>query len=142
MNFEIRIKDINALSPTEVTEIYSRLSVPGRNMRHELEKRYISLSGGQHERITMAMVYHNGYFISWVATRAIDVPFKGDKVPGQTVECFTEPDVRQRGFALLGLQALISAGVLDREIPVAVYRKAAIKLAQRCGCKIVVLCDP
>lgn len=138
-NFEITIKDINALSATEVAAIHTRLSSPGRNMRSELEKRYITPQPGDHETIMIAAVLFNSLFVSWVGTRAVIADIAGASVAAQSVECFTDSELRQRGFALLGLQALISAGFIDRDKPVVVYREAAIRLADRCGCKIVIL---
>ena len=138
-NFEITIKDINALGATEVSAIYTRLSSPGRNMRSELEKRYIAPQPGNHETIMIATVLFNSLFVSWVGTRAVVADVAGNSVAAQSVECFTDNELRQRGFALLGLQALISAGFIDRDKPVVVYREAATRLADRCGCKIVIL---
>ena len=145
MNFEIRIKDINSLSPTEVTTIYNQLchadSDSGSSMRPELEKRYIKPTPGPHPTMMLAMVWHNGIFVSWVGTRPWPEKFKGQPVTAQTVECFTDLECRRHGLARLGLQALISAGVLKRDKIVSAYSPAAVKLAQQCGCKTVILCE-
>lgn len=142
MDFYVRIKNINALGVVDVAAIYSRLSSPGRNMRKELELRYIDPQPGPHESIAMALVWHNDVFVSWVGTRVVQARMGGRDVTAQTVECFTDPEMRKRGFAAIGLQALIAGGLIDRTKPVAVYRRSAVKLAERCGCKIVILCDP
>lgn len=146
MNFEIRIKDINALSPTDVTTIYNELSKADSaslsSIRKELHKRYIKPTPGPHPEMCLAMVWHNGMFVSWVGTRAWPEKFKGEPVTAQTVECFTYPECRRHGLARLGLQALISAGVLNRNKLVAVYAPSAVRLAQQCGCKTVILCKP
>ena len=140
MDFYINLKDINTLSPTEIDEIYNRLSVPGRNMRDEISKRYIERWPCEHESMTMALIHQNGLFVAWVGSRPFKEKFKGKMLDVQTVECFTDPELRRRGISQLGLQALISAGVINQDKPVAVYEKSVVKIAERCGCKFVVLC--
>ena len=142
MDFRIIIKDINRLSPVEVTTIYSRLSNHGRNMRTELEKRYIAPQPGNHETITLAMIWHNDLFVAWVGTRKVTESLAGELVKATSIECFTDPELRRHGFAQLGLQALITAGIIRRDKPVAVYREAAVALATKAGCTTVLLCDP
>lgn len=145
MNFEVRIKDINRLTLTDVTAIMSRMSWPDSNsdssMQKELEKRYIRPTPGPHPQMWMAMVWHNGMFVSWVGTRPWPEKFKGEPVMAQTVECFTDPDCRRHGLARLGLSALISAGLLDRKKIVSVYAPEVVKLAEQCGCKTVIYCE-
>ena len=146
MDFRILVKDINALGPIDVTAIYTRLSWPDSksdsSIRKELEARYIDPVPGPHEKMAMALVWCNRMLIGWVGTRAWFEKFKGDRIPVQTIECFVEPEMRQRGYAMLGLQALLTAGRIDRDKPVAVYAKNVVKIAERCGCKTVLLCDP
>lgn len=145
MNFEIRIKDINRLALTDVTAIYSRLSHKDSgsdsSIQPELEKRYIHPTPGPHPTMWLAMVWENGAFLSWVATRPWPEKFKGEPVTAQTIECFTDPARRRRGLARLGLQALISAGLLDQNKIVSVYSPSAVQLARSCGCKTVILCE-
>lgn len=145
MNFEIRIKDINLLSPTEMTTIYNKLSWKNANtsgsMRDELEKRYIRPTTGPRPPMPLAMVWQNGVFVCWVGTRSWPEMFKGEKIVAQTIECFTAPEYRRNGLARMGLQALISAGVLNREAPVSVYAPEVLPLARQCGCKVVLLCE-
>ena len=142
MDFYVRIKNINALGAVDVAAIYSRLSNPGRNMRKELEMRYLSPEPGPHESINLALVWFEETFVAWVGTRTVQTRLSGRTVEAQSIECFTDPDFRKRGFAALGLQALISAGLIDKSNPVEVYRRSAFKVAERCGCKIVILTDP
>jgi hypothetical protein len=145
MNFEIRIKDINKLSLTDITAIYSRLSWADSNsdssIQKELEKRYVKPVDGPHPSMMLAMVWHNGTFAAWVGTRYWPEKFKGEPVVAQTVECFTAPEYRRRGLARLGLLALISAEYLNRNEIVSVYSPAALHLARQCGCKQVILCE-
>ena len=145
MNFEIRIKDINKLSLTEVVAIYNRLSHKDSNsdssLRPEMEKRYIHPAPGPHPPMWLAMVWQNGMFVSWVGTRLWPEKFKGRPITAQTIECFTDPECRRHGLARLGLQALISAGLINRKEFVAVYSADVVPLAQSCGCKTVLLCD-
>lgn len=140
MDFHISLKDINTLSPTEVDDMYTRLSVPGRNMRKELTKRYIECWPGEHEEMMMALIYYNGLFVAWVGSRPFKEKFKGRLIDVQTIECFTAPEVRRRGFLRLGLQALLSAGVINPNKIVSVYARSVVKTAESCGCKTVVLC--
>lgn len=142
MDYRIQIKDINALSPAEINQMYTRLSRPGRNMRQELRNRYIEPKTGIHESIMLALIWHNDLFVAWVGTRAFKEKFKGDLIQVQTIECFTDVEVRRRGFAQLGLQSLITAGIINVDAPVAVYNPSVVKIAERCGCKTVVLCIP
>jgi len=144
MNFEVRIKDINHLGLTDVTAIMSRLSHPNSgsasSIQPELIKRYVKPEPGPHPPMWLAMVWQNGLFVSWVGTRLWPEKFKGDLVMAQTIECFTDSECRRHGLARLGLQALISAGLLDRNKIVSVYAAEVVKMAQQCGCKTVILC--
>lgn len=146
MEFVIKIKDINALGLTDVTAIMSRLSWPDSgstsSIQRELEKRYINKEPGQHPEMAIAFVWLNDTLAGWVGTRLWPEKFKGDPITAQTIECFVDPEYRRRGIATLGLQALISTGKLDKDKFVSVYAPDAMKLAQRCGCKIVLLCEP
>lgn len=144
--FEISIRDINNLTPAEVREIRQRLSwsladaLPD-SMQPEINRRHGAGITGPHPPIVMAVVYYNGYFVAWVATRPWFEKFKGELIPVQTIECFTDPELRQRGFAQLGLQALLSSGHINRKNPVAVYHKSVVKIAERSGCSCIILCN-
>jgi hypothetical protein len=144
--FVIKIRDINKLGLIDVTAIYSRLSWPDSgstsSIQKELAKRYLTPEPGPHPEMAIALIWHNSLLVAWVGTRPWPEKFKGETITAQTIECFTDPELRQRGYAMLGLQALITAGFIDREKPVAVYAKPVIKVAERCGCKIALLCDP
>lgn len=144
--FVIKIRDINRLTIMDAAVIYSRLSRPdsgsASSIRKELNKRYLAPQPGPHPEMAIALIWHNGLLAAWVGTRLWPERFKGEKIMAQTVECFTDPALRQRGYALLGLQALLAAGFIDREKPVAVYAKTVVKIAKRCGCQIVLLCEP
>ena len=145
MNFEIRIKDINHLSLTDVTAIYSRLSHPDSgsdsSIQKELDKRDRHPTPEPHATMWLAMVWQSGVFVGWVGTRAWPEKFKGEPVTAQTIECFTAPEYRRHGLARLGLQALISAGLLDRNRIVSVYAPEVLPMARSCGCKTVILCE-
>jgi GNAT superfamily N-acetyltransferase len=139
--FNIYIRSINKLALTDVTAIYSRLGWEDGNIRKELRTRYIEPVVGPHSEMFLALVWYNGTLVSWVGTRQYPEKFKGVLAPRQTIECFTDPALRGRGFAQVGLSALIAAGLINRREVVAVYSREAIKLAERCGCRIVVFCD-
>lgn len=145
MDFWIKIKDINELKTVDVMALYTRLSKTdshsASSMRKELEKRYINSEPGPHPKMTIAVIWCNSVLAGWVGTRPWPEKLKGETVTAQTIECFVDPELRNRGFAQLGLQALMSAGHVARDKPVAVYHKSAIKIAERCGCKIVLLCE-
>ena len=145
MNFEIRVKDINALLPDEVATLYNELthahSGSVASLRPELEKRYLKPVPGEHPPMALALVWMNNLLVAWVGTRAWPEKFKGDPVTAQTVECFTYPECRRHGLARMGLLALISAGHIDRNKVVSVYAPEVIKLAESCGCKVVILCE-
>lgn len=145
MEFVIKIKDINDLGLIEVTAIYTRLSWPdsGSNssMQKELDKRYKEKQPGPHPNMAVAVVWLDETIVGWVATRPWPEKFKGKAVTAQTVECFVDPEFRRRGIARLGLQALISAGALNRDEIVSVYAPEVVKLAQQCGCKVVIYCE-
>lgn len=145
MEFVVKIKDINKLGLIDVTAIMSRLSWPdsgsSSSIQEELDKRYINVQPGPHPEMAIALIWWNENLIGWVGTRPWPEKFKGKKVIAQTVECFVDPDYRRMGMAKLGLQALITANKIDRADFVATYAPAAMKLAQACGCQIVLLCD-
>jgi hypothetical protein len=145
MDFRILIKDINALGTIDVTAIYTRLSWPDStsdsSIRKELEKRYVTPEPGPHPEMTIAVIWCNSMLAGWVGTRPWPEKFKGEIITAQTVECFVDPELRNRGFAQMGLQALITAGALKRDDPVAVYAPNVVKIARQCGCKTVLLCE-
>jgi len=146
MDFRIRIKDINKLSPIDVTAIYTRLSWPNSgsdsSIRKELEKRYIAPKPGAHPEMTLALVWCDDVLVGWVGTRPWEEKFKGETITVQTVECFVDQEYRRRGFASLGMQALITAGAIARARPVAVYAVEAVNVAKQAGCQTVLLCEP
>lgn len=145
MEFRIFIKDINKLGVIDVSAIYTRLSWPDSgsdsSIQKELEKRYIAQAPGPHPEMAIALVWFNGTLAGWVGTRPWPEKFKGETITVQTIECFVDPEYRRRGFASLGLQALITAGILRRDAPVAVYAPAAVNVAKQCGCQTVLLCE-
>ena len=144
--FTIRVCDINKLALTDVTAIYSRLCWPdshrANSMQHELDMRYIDPTPGPHPEMAIALVQCDGELEAWVGSRPWAELFKGEKTTVQTIECFTDPALRRCGYGQLGLQALISAGKIDRELPVAVYHSSVLSIARRAGCKIVLLGNP
>lgn len=145
-DIDIRIRDLSKLKPAEVSDICERLSWPLEDalpdsMRPEIIRRHIEPEPGPHTPITMALVYHNNYLVAWVATRPFHEKFKGEIIAVQTIECFTDRELRQRGFAQIGLNALISAGQIARDKPVSVYHASVVKIAERCGFKCVILCN-
>lgn len=146
MEFRIVIKDINKLSLIDATAIYTRLSWPDSesdsSIRKELDKRYLAPTAGPHPEMALALIWCNGLLAGWVGSRPWTEKFKGDPITVQTVECFVDPELRNRGFAQLGLQALLTAGFVARDKPVAVYHKSVLKIAERAGCKTVLLCIP
>lgn len=142
MEFVVKIKDINALNAVDVAAMYTRLSNPGRNMRTELERRYVTPAPGPHETIMLATVWCNDEFVAWVGTRAVTAKFKGEAVAAQSIECFTAVEHRRKGLAQFGLLALVAGGYINRETPVTVYRASVIPLATKVGCKTVIYCDP
>jgi predicted acetyltransferase len=145
MDFWIKIKDINELRTVDVTAIYTRLSWPesksDSSIRKELEKRYVFPEPGPHPKMAIAIIWCNSVLAGWVGTRPWPEKFKGETITAQTIECFVDPELRNRGFARMGLQALITAGSLKRDEPVAVYAPNVVNIAKQCGCKTVLLCE-
>jgi hypothetical protein len=146
MDITIKIKDINHLALIDVTAIYSRLSWPdsGSNssIQKELNKRYQDPQPGPHANMAIALIWCNEFLVGWVGTRPWFEKFKGKTIEVQTIECFIDPECRNRGFAALGLQALITVGELKRDKPVAVYAPNVVNIAKQCKCKTVLLCEP
>ncbi len=145
MRIVIKINDINCLSVTEVTAIYTRLSKENSNsdssIRKELRKRYIDVQPGPHPEMEMATIRIDDVLAGWVGTRLWTEKFKGETVTAQTVECFVAPEFRRRGVATMGLQALITAKKINRNDFVAVYAPEVVQMATQCGCKTVLLCE-
>ena len=146
MDFRITIKDINKLSAVDVTAIHTRLSWPESestsSIKKELDKRYILPEPGPHPEMAIALIWFNALLVGWVGTRPWQEKFKGEDTTVQTFECFIDPDCRRHGFARLGMQALITAGIVKRHAPVAVYAPEVVNIPKQCGCQIVLLCEP
>jgi hypothetical protein len=146
MDISIKIKDINRLGLVDVTAIMTRLSWPDSgsdsSIRKELAKRYLHVNHEQpHPEMAMALVWFDETLVGWVGSRPWPEKFKGRAVTAQTIECFVDPEYRRRGIAKLGLQALITAGAVKRDQIVSVYSPDVIKLAEQCGCKVVIYCE-
>jgi hypothetical protein len=145
MDLFIRIKDINKLRTVDIVAIYTRLSWPdsksNSSIRKELYKRYVAPEPGPHPKMAMAIIWCNETLVGWVGTRPWPEKFKGETITAQTIECFVDPEYRRRGFARLGLQALVTAGKIKIDEPVAVYSADAVNVAKQCGCKTVLLCE-
>lgn len=145
MEIVIKLKDINELGLIDVTAIMSRLSWPDSgsdsSIQKELDKRYIHIQPGPHPKMRIALIWLDDVLMGWVGTRLWPEKFKGKPITAQTIECFIDQEQRRRGFARLGLQALISAGFIDRDEPVSVYAPEVVGTARSCGCKTVILCE-
>jgi GNAT superfamily N-acetyltransferase len=146
MNINIKIKDINQLGLVDVTAILTRLSWPDSgsdsSIQKELSKRYLHVNHEQpYPEMAIALVWVDETLAGWVGSRPWPEKFKGRPVTAQTVECFVDPAYRRRGIAKLGLQSLITAGAVKRDQIVAVYAPDVVKLAEQCGCKIVIYCE-
>lgn len=146
MQLVIKIKDINHLGLVDVTAIMTRLSWPDSgsdsSIQKELSKRYLHVNHEQqHPEMALALIWIDDTLAGWVGSRPWPEKFKGRPVTAQTVECFVDPEYRRRGIAKLGLQALITAGFVKRDQIVSVYSPDVIKLAEQCGCKIVIYCE-
>lgn len=147
MDITIKIKDINQLGLGDAAAIMTRLSWPDSgsdsSIQKELSKRYLHVNHEQpHPEMAMALIWVDDVLTGWVGSRPWPEKFKGDPITAQTIECFVDEAYRRRGLGRLGLQALICAGFIDRNKPVSVYASEVIKMAEQCGCKIVLLCDP
>lgn len=146
MDITIKIKDINQLGLVDVTAIMTRLSWPDSgsdsSIQKELSKRYLHVNHEQpHPEMALALIWIDDTLAGWVGSRPWPEKFKGRPVTAQTVECFVDPEYRRRGIAKLGLQALITAGFVKRDQIVSVYSPDVIKLAEQCGCKVVIYCE-
>lgn len=146
MDITIKIKDINRLGLVDVTAIMTRLSWPDSgsdsSIQKELSKRYLHVNHEQpHPEMALALIWIDDTLAGWVGSRPWPEKFKGRPVTAQTVECFVDPEYRRRGIAKLGLQALITAGFVKRDQIVSVYSPDVIKLAEQCGCKVVIYCE-
>jgi hypothetical protein len=73
----------------------------------------------------IAVVTTHGAVLSWV---------RSDHWDGkQTLECYTLPAVRRKGYALLAARALVAGTFADLDEPVAVFSDEAVGLARRVG---------
>lgn len=145
MDITIKIKDINQLGLVDVAAIMTRLSWSdsgsASSIQEELDKRYLNIQPGSHPDMAIALIWVDNALNGWVGTRPWPEKFKGRPITAQTVECFVDPKYRRRGIAKLGLQALITAGAVERDQIVSVYSPDVIKLAEYCGCKTVIYCE-
>lgn len=146
MQFNIAVKDINALADQEVTAIYTRLSWPDSgstsSIQKELDKRYLKKTNDVHPLMALALIWVDDFLVGWVGSRPWPEKFKGKPVTAQTVECFVDFDYRRRGLAKMGLLALIAAKKINRNEIVSVYDSSVVPLAQQCGCTTVIYCQP
>jgi len=142
--FDIKIVSINELNADVVSTIYERLcwrdykSGIG-SMREELLNRYIAPDGVERGDMFIALICYNSLLVGWVGTRQWVEIMDGQPASVQTLECFTDPELRRRGLAQLGAQALVVAGVLKRDAPVAAYHPNAAQIAKNIGCNNVIL---
>lgn len=145
MELTIKIKDINNLGVVDVAAIMTRLSWPDSgsdsSIQKELDKRYLNKTPGPHPEMSIALVWVDDVLAGWVGSRPWPEKFKGETTTAQTVECFVDPNYRRRGIATLGLQALITAGAVDKSKLVSVYAPEVVRLARQCGCEVVIYCE-
>ena len=105
------------------------------------------LPAGVREQILRRLVHHGSDFwkkllnqqpcgpISVVSTHGAVLSWvRSDQWDGkQTLECYTLPAVRRKGYALLAARALVAGTFADLDEPVAVFSDEAVGLARRVG---------
>lgn len=113
----VRVIETNRLPPGVRDQILRRLVHHGSDFWKKLLN--------QQPCGPISVVSTHGAVLSWV---------RSDQWDGkQTLECFTLPAVRRKGYALLAARALVAGTFADLDDPVAVFSDEAVCLARRVG---------
>jgi hypothetical protein len=89
----------------------------------------------------IALVVEHGEIVSW--TRSEMWTDRNTHIDYMTLEAFTLPPHRRKGYVKLGAKALADDGWLVLDAPVAVFRVSMLDVAQGAGCTNVTyfFCD-
>jgi hypothetical protein len=110
---------VGAMSELDARAISATLTRAGSEFQFEVMNR-------EGSRTPIAIVRDgSGIVVAWAATHQ----WSGM----QTVECFTHPEQRGRGYCRAAVSLLLATGALDREQPVAVFSPVAVGIASQAG---------
>ena len=114
-------KTVSDLTDHEATEILIGLTNPGSEFQQEVRNRH-----GSQTPIALVSL-EKGRLVAWVATH----DWKGF----QTLEGFTRPDCRRRGFSKLAASILEATQTIDVDRETAVFSPEFIGVAKAVGIK-------
>ncbi len=118
----ITLTTVDGLTPADCVAITRRLTWAGSEFQAEVAGRL----AGESSSSTPICVWHGGgAVLGWACSH--------DWRGMQTLEMFTDERHRGVGIALALSAALVAAGVIDRDLPLAVFSPATEAIARRLG---------
>jgi len=120
---EVTAKVVGDLTGEESADILIHMTHPGSEFQQEVRNRH-----GSQTPIALVRSREHG-LAAWVATHE----WRGM----QTLEGFTRPEARRRGFARLAAAVLVADGRVDPHRETAVFSPDCIGISQHVGCKKV-----
>jgi GNAT superfamily N-acetyltransferase len=118
----ITLTTVDGLSPADCVAISRRLTWAGSEFQLEVAGR----RDGKTSSSTPIVLWHGGgALLAWACSH--------DWRGMQTLEMWTDERHRGVGIAVALSAALVAAGVLDRDLPLAVFSPATEAIARRLG---------
>jgi len=118
----ITLTTVDGLTPADCVAITRRLTHP----RSEFQLEVAGRRDGQTSSVTPIALWHErGALVAWACSH--------DWRDMQTLEMFTDPRHRGAGIACALSATLVAAGVLDRDLVLAVFSPATEAIARRLG---------
>jgi len=118
----ISLTTVDGLTPADCLAIGRRLCHPNSEFQLEVLRR---LSGEMSSSTPICLWHGGGALLAWAASHE----WRGM----QTLEMFTDERHRGRGIAVALSAAMYAAGVLERDLPLAVFAPLTEEIARRLG---------
>jgi hypothetical protein len=118
----ITLTTVDGLTPADCTAIKFRLTWPGSEFQAEVSSR---LAGKTSSSTPIALWHDRGALLAWACSH--------EWRDMQTLEMWTDERHRGGGLALALSATLAAAGVLDRDLVLAVFSPATEAIARRLG---------
>ena len=118
----ITLTTVDGMTPADCVAIGRRLTWPGSEFQIEVLRR---LSGEMSSATPIALWHDRGALIAWACSH--------EWRHLQTLEMFTDERHRGAGIAVALSATLVAAGVLERDLALAVFSPATEAIAGRLG---------
>jgi GNAT superfamily N-acetyltransferase len=118
----ITLTTVDGLTPADCLAIGRRLCHPHSEFQLEVLRR---MSGEMSSSTPICLWHGGGALLAWAASHE----WRGM----QTLEMFTDERHRGRGIAVALSAAMYAAGVLERDLPLAVFAPLTEEIARRLG---------